>query len=214
MQMNQHSHESSKGNGGIKRSATTITEIPSVILNGALQQTSTAVKAKMPNKDAFRKVIQRRQSNSEWSHLLEKLYVDGTFSLAPALFSQIYVIMAAREEFVLPVFYSNNVSELCYPWMPFLFKKELRRKLADEGLLRKYNTNHDFAFAARMIVALSFVPIEDIDLAFKALENEIVEHLTPILNRFEEVYIGRQNRNWTRRSALLPPHIWSVYERT
>ncbi|KAF0987326.1 hypothetical protein HZS_7225 [Henneguya salminicola] len=37
-----------------------------------------------------------------------------------------------------------------------------------------------------MIVALSFVPIEGIDIAFEALENEI----------------GRKNRNRTQRSAF------------
>ncbi|KAF0985626.1 hypothetical protein HZS_3781, partial [Henneguya salminicola] len=74
----------------------------------------------------------------------------------------------------------------------FHLTKNMRRKLSDEDLLRRYNTDHDFARAARMIVALSFVPIEDID----------------------DVYIGRQNRNRTKRSALFPPHMWSIYERT
>ena len=90
----------------------------------------------------------------------------------------------------------------------------MRKKLADEGLLRRYNTDPDFALVARMIVALSFVPIEDLDVALEALENEIMEDLTPILNWFEDVYRGRQNRNRTRRRALFPPHMWSVYERT
>ncbi|KAF0985921.1 hypothetical protein HZS_1946 [Henneguya salminicola] len=65
-----------------------------------------------------------------------------------------------------------------------------------------------------MIVALSFAPIEDIDVAFKSLETEIWEDFIPILNWFEDVYIGRQNRNMTRRSAFFPPYVWSVYERT
>src|ERR1051325_2693928 len=47
-----------------------------------------------------------RQSNGTWNNQMERLYVDGTFSLAPALFSQIYVIMADRGEFVLPVIYA------------------------------------------------------------------------------------------------------------
>ncbi|KAF0987016.1 hypothetical protein HZS_4716, partial [Henneguya salminicola] len=232
--MNQHSHGSdavplqvAKIMGGIKRRATETTQIPSVILNGALQQTSTAVLAKMPNKDAIRKVIQRRPR--EWSHLIEKLYVDGTFSLAPTFFSQIYVIMAARGEFLRPVLYAlipnkegrtyrrlfEAIKELWPNLNPssisidfeqaaigairttfpncaihgclFHLTKNMRRKLSDEGLLRRYNTDHDFALAARMIVTLSF---------------------------FEDVYIERQNRNRTRRSALFPPHMWSVYERT
>ncbi|KAF0988924.1 hypothetical protein HZS_196 [Henneguya salminicola] len=96
----------------------------------------------------------------------------------------------------------------------FHLTKNMRRKLSDEGLLRRYNTDHDFALAARMIVAFSFVPIEEIDVAFEALETEIGKDFIPILNLFEDVYIGRQNCNRTRRSALFPPHMGSVYERT
>ncbi|KAF0992067.1 hypothetical protein HZS_211 [Henneguya salminicola] len=73
----------------------------------------------------------------------------------------------------------------------------MRRKLAE------YNTDHDFALAARMIVALFFVSIEDIDVVFEALENEIAKDLKLILNWFENVYIERQNRYRTRRSSLL-----------
>ncbi|KAF0985464.1 hypothetical protein HZS_5270, partial [Henneguya salminicola] len=139
--------------------------------------------------DEARILIFGQQSNSEWSHLIEKLYFDGTFSLEPNFFSQIY-------GFVLPVLYAllPNKAELIDDY---------------EGLLRRYNTDHDFALAARIIVALSFVPIEDIDVAFEALETEIKEDFLPILNWFEDVYIGRQNRNRTRRSALFPPHMWS-----
>ncbi|KAF1745593.1 hypothetical protein MXB_3010 [Myxobolus squamalis] len=50
---------------GIKRRATKTTEIQSVILNGDLQQTSTAVQAKMPNKDASRKVIQQIRNENQ-----------------------------------------------------------------------------------------------------------------------------------------------------
>ncbi|KAF1740460.1 hypothetical protein MXB_4877, partial [Myxobolus squamalis] len=84
----------------------------------------------MPNKDAIHKVIQQRrnkiqvvpprpreqnetqtlllglQSSSKWSHLIEKLSVDKTFSLETTLFLHIYVIMAAREGFVLLVLFA------------------------------------------------------------------------------------------------------------
>ncbi|KAF0985946.1 hypothetical protein HZS_6275 [Henneguya salminicola] len=260
MQMDQHSHRSKAAQlqvamvmSGIKRRALDTTQISSVILNGALQQTSTAVHAKMPNKDAIRIVIQRRrnnsqaappqpldrasiiipnayriyevelgqmeefilwdsgeqgknqillfgrQTNSEWSHLIEKLYVDGPFSLALALISKIYVIMASKGAFVLPFLYallpnkegrtyrrlfesikelwpylnpsySNQVSELCNPWIPFSSKK---------------------------ICSLSPFSIEDIDVAIEALENEIAQDLTPILNWFGDVYIELNGKNRT-----------------
>lgn len=64
LQMNDHNHgsdaaktEADKIMAGIKRKATQTAEIPSVILNTALQGTSSPIQAKIPNKDAVRKVI-------------------------------------------------------------------------------------------------------------------------------------------------------------
>ena len=151
---------------------------------------------------------------------METLYVDGTFSLAPALFAQIYVVMADRGGFVLPVLYillPNKEGETyrrmfeaikqLWPHLNptavsidfeqaaigairstfpdcairgclFHLTKNLRKKLADEGLLRRYNTDPEFALAARMVIALFFVPIEDLDVALEALTNELTEDLT------------------------------------
>jgi len=62
-----------------------------------------------------------------------------------------------------------------------------------------------------MIVALSFVPMESLDVALGALVDEIPLDL---MDCFEDFYIGRPGRNQTRRRALFPPETWSVYERT
>src|ERR1043165_4094040 len=72
MKMNQHSHGRDAAQlraavimNGIKRRAKETTEIPSVILNSALQGTSAAVQAKMPKKPAIRKVIQRSRNDAQ-----------------------------------------------------------------------------------------------------------------------------------------------------
>ena len=197
-----------------------------------------------------------RQSNGYWSGQMKKLYVDGTFSISPSLFSQIYVVMAERGGFVLPVIYAmlpnkegetyRRMFEAVKQVWPnlnplsvsidfeqaaigalrstfpncaihgclFHLTKNMRRKLADESLLARYNSDPEFAVVARMIIALAFVPIEDLKDAVEALANELPEELTPIINWFEDIYIGRQNRSRTRRCALYPPPMWSVYQRT
>lgn len=146
--------------------------------------------------DVNRILIFGRQSNGGWSNQVQKLYVDGTFSLAPALFSQIYVVMAERGGFVLPVLYAllpnkeagtylrtfEAVKEMWPELNPssismdfeqgaigavrstfpdseihgclFHLTKNMRKKLAENGLLKRYNTDPDFALSARMIVAL------------------------------------------------------------
>ncbi|KAF0985730.1 hypothetical protein HZS_2520, partial [Henneguya salminicola] len=106
VQMNQHSHGSdaaqlqvAKLMGRIKRRATETTEIPSVILNCALQQASAAaVQAKMPNKDAIRKVIQRRRNES---HAAPPQSTDRASIIIPDTYRFYEVTPGWMEEFLL-----------------------------------------------------------------------------------------------------------------
>ncbi|KAH7715397.1 hypothetical protein AAVH_17231 [Aphelenchoides avenae] len=50
-----------------------------------------------------RVIIFARQSSAEWAHLMQALYADGTFSVSPALFYQVFVLLAKRGSYVLPV---------------------------------------------------------------------------------------------------------------
>lgn len=54
----------------------------------------------------FRILIFVRASVINRVHLYETLFVDGTFRMAPALFSQVLVITAKRGKFVEPVAYA------------------------------------------------------------------------------------------------------------
>jgi hypothetical protein len=56
--------------------------------------------------DARRILIFGRQSHISWSSQMKRIYVDGTFRSAPSLFSQVYIIMAQRGGFVLPILYA------------------------------------------------------------------------------------------------------------
>jgi len=55
-----------------------------------------------------------------------------------------------------------------------------------------------------MIVALAFVPIDNLDDAFDALSNQLANELTPILNWLEDNYIGRPGRNNRRHGKCHP----------
>ena len=61
------------------------------------------------SEDPDRILMFGRQGASEWIGHVTKLYVDGTFSLAPDLFSQVFVILAERPGIVTP---------LCYVLLP------------------------------------------------------------------------------------------------
>jgi len=64
----------------------------------------------------------------------------------------------------------------------FHLTKSIRRQLSENGLLQRSSAEPRFALHARMIVALAFVPIDNLDDAFDALSNQLANKLTPILN--------------------------------
>jgi hypothetical protein len=66
--------------------------------------------------DTNRILIFGRESHSRWSGQMERVFMDGTFSITPPLFSQVFVIMAKRGEYVFPVIYAllPNKQQLTY----------------------------------------------------------------------------------------------------
>ncbi|KAF0992685.1 hypothetical protein HZS_3937 [Henneguya salminicola] len=95
----------------------------------------------------------------------------------------------------------------------FSILQDFRIKLAQEGLLRKYNFDTEFALAARKIIPIAFVACEELESAFEALSQEALLDLQPILDWFEDNSMGRLKRQGTRRHAEFPPQVWSVYKR-
>ena len=93
-----------------------------------------------------------------------------------------------------------------------------KEKVTELCLSKRYNTEPNFALAARMIPALAFVPPEHIDLALTELAPELPEELMPVLNYFEDNHIGRlrmtPSGEVSRRPARFPISTWNVYKRT
>uniref|UniRef100_A0A5S6QFP8 FLYWCH-type domain-containing protein n=1 Tax=Trichuris muris TaxID=70415 RepID=A0A5S6QFP8_TRIMR len=56
--------------------------------------------------DDDRLLIFGRHSYMAWSAHIKHLYADGTFKITPPLFAQVYILMAERDGFVLPVLYA------------------------------------------------------------------------------------------------------------
>ncbi|XP_018497035.1 uncharacterized protein LOC108864966 [Galendromus occidentalis] len=150
--------------------------------------------------DEDRILIFGRQSVAEWIGLVEKIYVDGTFSLSPELFQQVFVVLAERSGFVFPVCYAllPNKSQATHTRMIQLLRtacphfkptkvsldfgiglinasrttfldaetngclfhlvKDMKGKLMDLGLIKRYNQDAEFALYPRMIQSVAFVP--------------------------------------------------------
>ena len=96
----------------------------------------------------------------------------------------------------------------------FHLMKNFRLHLGAAGLLSRYDNDAMFSLHARMIIALAFVPIGNLDVAFDALTEELPQELQPMLNWLEDNYLGRPfGRNRRRRAPMFPPQLWNVYDR-
>ncbi|XP_025410336.1 uncharacterized protein LOC112683501 [Sipha flava] len=98
----------------------------------------------------------------------------------------------------------------------FHLVKNMKKKLLDElGLINRYNNEPNFSLYAKMVIALGFIPIEDINNALLSLSDNLPNYLQPILDWFEDNYVGRMNRRGNgRRQPLFPHEMCNVYNRT
>ena len=64
----------------------------------------------------------------------------------------------------------------------------------------------------KMLLALSFVPVEDVSDAFDELMESSPLELTPINDYWEENYVGRQRRN-CRGNPRFPINLWNMRDR-
>jgi len=82
----------------------------------------------------------------------------------------------------------------------------------DLELFSRYKNDAEFSIYIKMILALAFVKIDDIYNSVNLLYDELSEEVFPLLEWFEENYIGTVVRN-RHRSPLFPPIIWNLHDR-
>ncbi|KAB0793284.1 hypothetical protein PPYR_12904 [Photinus pyralis] len=233
-----------------------------------------------------------RRQNLDVLHHSREWFADGTFKIAPLLFSQIYTVLATAHQGVHPIFYAllpnkqevtyrrmfelvielqpelnpdQGVHPIFYALLPnkqevtyrrmfelvielqpelnpesiacdfenaaisamkhcfpraeirgcfFHLVQNMHKKLSHLGLMQRYRIEADFALAAKMVTALPFVPHQHLDEAIDMLANELPPELQPLLEWFEDTYVGRLNRRGNGRPpGMFPPQMWNMYER-
>jgi len=78
--------------------------------------------------------------------------------------------------------------------------------------MTKYKNDAEFSIGVKMVLALAFVKIDDLDTAIEALTEHIPPEVLPLLDWFEEYYVRRTIR-YRRRPARFTPALWNVHER-
>ena len=89
--------------------------------------------------------------------------------------------------------------------------KNVKNTLTANGLTARCNREPNFALQVRLIQALAFVPIKDVEDAFYALSIQCSQELIPMLESLEDSYKGRLHRRG-RHPPLFPLEMWNVYD--
>lgn len=95
----------------------------------------------------------------------------------------------------------------------FHFSQCINRKIQSEGLKQRYETDADFALKMRLLAAIAFVPTADVVRAFEMLcdENILPPEAQPVMDYFEDTWIGRPHRR-RRRPPLFSHDMWNCVE--
>ncbi|XP_030072563.1 FLYWCH-type zinc finger-containing protein 1 [Microcaecilia unicolor] len=88
----------------------------------------------------------------------------------------------------------------------------LWRKVQDCGLSELYRSSEDVRISLKMLLALSFLPIEDVSVGFECIVENCCSELTPVTDYWEDTFIGCQ-RQKRRVEPCYPISVWNVCNR-
>ena len=85
-----------------------------------------------------------------------------------------------------------------------------------DGMQEKYRTDLDFALQIRHLAALAYVPEAEVIPSFENLDSQYYTEnegfLQPLINYFEDIWIGRMDRRNRRCQPLFPISLWNCHE--
>ena len=107
------------------------------------------------------------------------------------------------------VVFPNVSQSACF----YHFSQCIYRQVQQHGLQTDY-TEEDFSLFVRMLTAIAFVPVSDAVDAFDALiDAGYPARAEPIIDYFEDNFIGRPDRRGNRRSPIFALTLWNVNQR-
>lgn len=85
------------------------------------------------------------------------------------------------------------------------------RRVQASEMVERYTNDEEFALNVRMIPALAYVPVPDVIRAFETLSDSLPLELQPLLDYFEDTWIGRERRG-RRGNPLFPIEMWNCFD--
>ena len=86
------------------------------------------------------------------------------------------------------------------------------RKIQELGHRNRYVEDEEFRMRCKGLLALAFLPADEVVEAFEELEEGMPDELENLVLYFEDTYIGRPRRRG-RANPLFPIPLWNMHER-
>ncbi|KRZ04603.1 hypothetical protein T11_5756 [Trichinella zimbabwensis] len=219
-------------------------EMTAQVINQCTTSLSHAAQGALLTLRALKQMVRRRTNKLGTSINLETLIIPEEFTThvphhgeisAPPLFCQIYVIFAEALGGVHSVLYallldkSRSTYDRLFDMMKGIVPEANPRSISCDFemaafnairtafpvvRLHGYKNDSDFALQAKMVIALAFVPTDGLEQAIDSLAGHLPDELQPLLDWFEDRYVGLRNRRGdVRRPPMFPVEMWSMYSR-
>ena len=95
----------------------------------------------------------------------------------------------------------------------FHFGQCIWRKLQSDGFSQRYRDEPDFALVVKRLLALAFVPMDDVIEVFETLTTDpVYREIEVICDYIEDNFIGRQRRG-RRSPSRFSIQLWNQYTR-
>ncbi|CAF1516016.1 unnamed protein product [Rotaria sordida] len=96
----------------------------------------------------------------------------------------------------------------------FHFSQAIWRQVQQKGLVTKYREDESFRLNVKKLIALAFVPVDEITTGFDLITNQFDDDADDLLDYFEKTWIGEPKRRGTGRKKPQFDHkLWNVHDR-
>ncbi|CAF1380347.1 unnamed protein product [Rotaria sordida] len=145
------------------------------------------------------------KSAQDYNSFFEKVLVQDNFQPESIMTDfETGTIKSVRE--MLP----NVLHKGCF----FHFSQAIWRQVQRKGLVTKYKEDEYFRLNVRKLIALAFVPVDEITTGFELIANQFDDDADDLLDYFEKTWTDEPKRRGTGRKKPQFDHkLWNMHDR-
>ena len=95
----------------------------------------------------------------------------------------------------------------------FHFSQAVWRQVQSNGLSTKYREDEYFRLNVKKLIALAFVPVDDVVTAFDLVAQQFDDDADDLIDYFEKTWIGQRKRRGMFFSIVIPFCIFNLFRR-